>query len=55
MGINPNNANTLIWQEEDVNSTVQDVFDTPFHVQKIILNNYVPLDASAYVVAVAIP
>lgn len=39
MGINPDNANTLVWQAEDVNSTVQDVFSTPYHVQKIILNN----------------
>ena len=39
MAINPNTASTLIWQAEDVNSTVQDVFSTPYHVQKIILNN----------------
>lgn len=39
MGINPNTASTNIWQAEDVNSTVQDIFTTPFHVQQIILNN----------------
>jgi hypothetical protein len=39
MAINPNTASTLIWQAEDVNDTVQDIFTTPYHVQKVILNN----------------